>query len=289
MYLDKSDEFCLEILAMLGHNRDEENHFESPWPVGRARQGGCACMKISTKGRYALRLMIDVAEHSNGNYVSLKDIATRQELSTKYLEQIVGQLSKAGFLKSSRGAQGGYQLARSPEEYTVGDILRPLEGDLAPVECATDDGFCDRCGDCVTIELWQETATGLKYAATATPKVAVHRATADRTDAENRHLFAQLQANRRALVGHYLSSEELLLEDFLGEAGSRLVIPRPVGIGQKKMEEYRREYEEGRLLPPVAQPDIAPYEPEDTGIASLGEYTKAASRLTDAEMYEDFI
>ena len=73
-------------------------------------------MKISTKGRYALRLMIDVAEHSNGNYVSLKDIATRQELSTKYLEQIVGQLSKAGFLKSSRGAQGGYQLARSPEE-----------------------------------------------------------------------------------------------------------------------------------------------------------------------------
>ena len=143
--------------------------------------------------------------------------------------------------------------------------------------------------DMTLIELWQETATGLKYAATATPKVAVHRATADRTDAENRHLFAQLQANRRALVGHYLSSEELLLEDFLGEAGSRLVIPRPVGIGQKKMEEYRREYEEGRLLPPVAQPDIAPYEPEDTGIASLGEYTKAASRLTDAEMYEDFI
>lgn len=90
-------------------------------------------------------------------------------------------------------------------------------------------------------------------------------------------------------MGDYLSSEELLLEDFLGEAGSRLVIPRPVGIGQKKMEEYRREYEEGRLLPPVAQPDIAPYEPEDTGIASLGEYTKAASRLTDAEMYEDFI
>ena len=75
MHLDKSDEFCLEIYAVLGHNRDEENHFESPWPVGRARQGGCACMKISTKGRYALRLMIDVAEHSNGNYVSLKDLS----------------------------------------------------------------------------------------------------------------------------------------------------------------------------------------------------------------------
>ena len=112
-------------------------------------------MKISTKGRYALRLMIDVAEHSNGNYVSLKDIATRQELSTKYLEQIVGQLSKAGFLKSSRGAQGGYQLARSPEEYTVGDILRLTEGNLAPVSCLQDDeNQCQRCDGCATLDFW---------------------------------------------------------------------------------------------------------------------------------------
>ena len=112
-------------------------------------------MKISTKGRYALRLMIDVAEHSNGNYVSLKDIATRQELSTKYLEQIVGQLSKAGFLKSSRGAQGGYQLARSPEEYTVGDILRLTEGNLAPVTCLQDDeNQCQRCEGCATLDFW---------------------------------------------------------------------------------------------------------------------------------------
>ncbi len=155
MHLDKSDEFCLEIHAILGHNRDEENHFESPRPAGRARQGGGACMKISTKGRYALRLMIDVAEHSNGNYVSLKDIATRQELSTKYLEQIVGQLSKAGFLKSSRGAQGGYQLARSPEEYTVGDILRLTEGNLAPVSCLQDDeNQCQRCEGCATLDFW---------------------------------------------------------------------------------------------------------------------------------------
>ena len=113
-------------------------------------------MKISTKGRYALRLMLDIALNSHGAAVPLRDVAQRQEISDKYLEQIVTQLSRAGLVRSVRGAGGGYLLTRHPEEYTVGDILRPLEGDLAPVECATDDGFCDRCGDCVTIELWQE-------------------------------------------------------------------------------------------------------------------------------------
>ena len=114
-------------------------------------------VKISTKGRYALRLMLDLAVHGgDGLPVSLKDVSRRQQLSDKYLEQIVTPLSKAGLVRSMRGAGGGYLLTRRPEEYTVGEILRPLEGDLAPVECATDADFCERCGECVTVELWRE-------------------------------------------------------------------------------------------------------------------------------------
>lgn len=114
-------------------------------------------MKISTKGRYALRLMLDLAIHGGEQApVSLRDVSRRQQLSDKYLEQIVTPLSRAGLVRSVRGAGGGYLLTRTPAEYTVGDILRPLEGDLAPVECATDAGFCERCDECVTVELWQE-------------------------------------------------------------------------------------------------------------------------------------
>jgi len=113
-------------------------------------------MKISTKGRYALRLMVDLATADSTGPISLKDVAERQKLSDKYLEQIVTPLSRAGLVRSVRGAGGGYLLTRAPEEYTVGDILRPLEGDLAPVECATDTAYCDRCAECVTLELWQE-------------------------------------------------------------------------------------------------------------------------------------
>ena len=113
-------------------------------------------MKISTKGRYALRLMVDIAQHTNGAPVSLRDTARRQQLSDKYLEQIVTPLARAGLVRSVRGAGGGYLLTRKPEEYTVGDILRPLEGDLAPVECATDENFCEHSCDCVTVELWQD-------------------------------------------------------------------------------------------------------------------------------------
>lgn len=113
-------------------------------------------MKISTKGRYALRLMIDLAMMESAEPISLRDVAARQGLSDKYLEQIVTPLSRAGLVRSVRGAGGGYLLTRKPEDYTVGDILRPLEGDLAPVECATDAGFCDRCSECVTVELWRE-------------------------------------------------------------------------------------------------------------------------------------
>ena len=113
-------------------------------------------MKISTKGRYALRLMLELSLADEGQPLSLRDVAKRQQLSDNYLEQIVTPLVKAGLVRSVRGAGGGYLLSRRPEEYTVGDILRPLEGDLAPVECATDESFCQRCGECVTVELWQE-------------------------------------------------------------------------------------------------------------------------------------
>ena len=108
-------------------------------------------MKISTKGRYALRLMIDLAENSSGNPVSLKDVAKRQGISDKYLEQIISVLNKAGYVRSVRGAQGGYLLKNDPEAYTVGMILRLTEGSLAPVSCIEDDEIiCDRQEQCVT-------------------------------------------------------------------------------------------------------------------------------------------
>ena len=96
-------------------------------------------MKISTKGRYAIRVMMDLAMNENEKFISLKDIAERQQLSNKYLEQIIAMLNKAGFLKTSRGNNGGYKLAKKAEEYTVGDILRATEGDLAPIYCLTEE------------------------------------------------------------------------------------------------------------------------------------------------------
>ena len=113
-------------------------------------------MKISTKGRYALRLMIDLAQHDAAGYIPLRDISKRQEISAKYLEQIVVQLSRAGFVTSARGAQGGYQLARHPSEYTVGEILRITEGSLAPVACLEHDPVeCARAEDCITLDFWR--------------------------------------------------------------------------------------------------------------------------------------
>lgn len=121
-------------------------------------------MKISTKGRYALRLMLDLAIHSNGTAVPLRDVAERQEISDKYLEQIVTQLSRAGLVRSIRGAGGGYLLTRDPADYTVGEILRVLEGNLAPVSCADGVACCGRSDQCVTLEVWQkiqEAVTGV--------------------------------------------------------------------------------------------------------------------------------
>jgi Rrf2 family protein len=113
-------------------------------------------MKISSKGRYALRMMVDIADQNNGKWISIKDISDRQGISIKYLEQIVTNLNKSGLLKSSRGPQGGYMLARTPDKYTVGQILRVIEGNLSPVACLeTEANQCERRGICPTIGFWK--------------------------------------------------------------------------------------------------------------------------------------
>lgn len=114
-------------------------------------------MRISTKGRYALRLMLDMALNNTGDPVRIKDIAARQQISDKYLEQIVSILNKAGLVKSIRGPQGGYRLTKELKDYTVGTILRLTEGNLAPVSCLEDDvNECTRENDCVTIYVWKK-------------------------------------------------------------------------------------------------------------------------------------
>ncbi|MCD8188453.1 MAG: Rrf2 family transcriptional regulator [Ruminococcus sp.] len=113
-------------------------------------------MKISTKGRYALRMMCDMAMNNNGSAIPLKEIANRQNISVKYLEQIVILLSRAGFVKSIRGAQGGYKLTNPPSYYTVGMILRLTEGGLAPVSCLDDEvNQCSRASECMTLFVWE--------------------------------------------------------------------------------------------------------------------------------------
>lgn len=113
-------------------------------------------MRVSTRGRYALRLMLDLAMNNTGEPVRLKDVAKRQEISEKYLEQIISILNKTGFVKSVRGPAGGYSLKWKPEEYTVGMILRLTEGSLAPVDCVEDGTDCGRADQCVTVMLWQK-------------------------------------------------------------------------------------------------------------------------------------
>ncbi|WP_455716085.1 RrF2 family transcriptional regulator [Anaerosporobacter sp.] len=113
-------------------------------------------MKISTKGRYALRMLLDLAEHKNNGYIALKDIAERQGISKKYLEQIVPILNKSDILQTNRGFQGGYKLVNSPDKYTVGMILRLTEGSLSPVPCLDHDPIqCDRVSDCAMLPVWQ--------------------------------------------------------------------------------------------------------------------------------------
>ena len=113
-------------------------------------------MKISTKGRYALRMLLDLAEHQENGYVSLKDIAERQDISKKYLEQIVPVLNRSDILKTNRGYQGGYMLAQPPEKYTVGNILRITEGNLSVVSCLEQEpNLCQRQNECMTLYIWQ--------------------------------------------------------------------------------------------------------------------------------------
>ena len=112
---------------------------------------------ISTKGRYAIRVMIDLAEHGHGGYIPLKDIAARQEISKKYLETVVNLLVKAKLVKGSSGKGGGYRLLRKPSEYTVGEILKITEGTLATVAClAAETNDCPRKASCQTLPLWKE-------------------------------------------------------------------------------------------------------------------------------------
>ena len=113
-------------------------------------------MKISTKGRYALRLMLDLAMNHGGGFIPLKTVALRQEISDKYLEQIIHRLNREGLVESARGAQGGYRLARKAEDYSVGEILRTVEGSLAPVSCLDCKTPCDKFDSCLTIGLYKK-------------------------------------------------------------------------------------------------------------------------------------
>ncbi len=114
-------------------------------------------MMISTKGRYALRIMIDLAQHPNEGNIPLKEIAVRQDTSLKYLESIAGKLAKSGLIIAHHGKNGGYELSESPADLSVGDILRAAEGQLKPVACVgTNEGTCAQSGDCLTYPLWQK-------------------------------------------------------------------------------------------------------------------------------------
>ena len=112
-------------------------------------------MKVSTRGRYAIRVMLDLAEHDQNEYIPLTDIAKRQEISEKYLEAIVALLVKAGLLTALRGKRGGYKLTRTPNKYTLKDILEITEGVFAPVSCLEDEvNTCKRASDCKTLKVW---------------------------------------------------------------------------------------------------------------------------------------
>ena len=112
-------------------------------------------MKISTKGRYALRMLLDLAEHKDDGFIPLKEIAERQSISKQYLEQIVSLLNTSNILRANRGKQGGYKLAKEPVHYSVGQILRVTEGSLAPIACLEDEvNQCDRVTFCKTLPMW---------------------------------------------------------------------------------------------------------------------------------------
>lgn len=113
-------------------------------------------MKISTKGRYAMRMLLDLAEHQNCGFIALKDVAERQNISKKYLEQIIPIFNQSNILRTTRGSQGGYRLAKSPDQYTVGEILRLTEGSLSPVACVDENPIdCELSGECCMQPIWE--------------------------------------------------------------------------------------------------------------------------------------
>ena len=110
---------------------------------------------ISTKGRYSVRILLDLAEHHNGGYIPMKEVAARQDISLKYIERLMPALKSAGLIDSVHGAGGGYRLTRKPEEYPLGEILRLTEGSLAPVACLEEGAHpCDRAAQCRTLPVW---------------------------------------------------------------------------------------------------------------------------------------
>jgi len=113
-------------------------------------------MKISTKGRYALRIMIDLAQHTQDTAIPLKEISERQGITLKYMEQIMPLLTRAGYVRGFRGNNGGYLLSRDPKDYRIGDILRTVEGPLAPIACLEDvPNRCERQDTCTTLKFWE--------------------------------------------------------------------------------------------------------------------------------------
>lgn len=113
-------------------------------------------MKISTRGRYSLRMMIDLSQHYDDGFVSLKDISERQDISKKYLEQIIPFLNRSNLLLANKGHMGGYKLAKAPSEITVREILDSAEGSLTPVSCMDNSpNLCDKCADCITLPIYQ--------------------------------------------------------------------------------------------------------------------------------------
>ena len=112
---------------------------------------------ISTRGRYAIRVITDLAEHRNGSYIPMKEVAERQDISLKYIEKIMPVLTKNGLVEGIHGKGGGYRLCREPEDYTVGEILRLTEGDMAPVAClGCDAKLCERAAECRTLPMWKK-------------------------------------------------------------------------------------------------------------------------------------
>ena len=152
-------------------------------------------MKISAKSRYALRLMLALAMQEEGVNLSVKSVAEQQGISEKYLEQIIPLLTRAGMVRSVRGAKGGYHLTRDPEDYTVGAILRAAEGSIAPVSCLDDEvNQCARCKECVTLDLWAQVDQAIS-------NVVDHVTLADLVD-KQRRIDARCAAHHRAARGN---------------------------------------------------------------------------------------